>query len=124
MLGPKPQILHRLAPSLVSWVSPGPILRWQLLGVRKRHLQRCPEKIRASVSRPPCGPRKWSWLCHLVECPLSVTMSVVPRERQAASKQVRRTEKKLKDVLLQVEDERRNAEQFKDQVCAQTEPWL
>lgn len=58
------------------------------------------------------------------ECPLSVTMSVVPRERQAASKQVRRTEKKLKDVLLQVEDERRNAEQFKDQVCAQTEPWL
>jgi hypothetical protein len=31
---------------------------------------------------------------------------------------VRRTEKKLKDVLLQVEDERRNAEQFKDQVCA------
>lgn len=37
------------------------------------------------------------------------------KERQAASKQVRRTEKKLKDVLLQVEDERRNAEQFKDQ---------
>ncbi|XP_019370844.1 PREDICTED: myosin-9 [Gavialis gangeticus] len=38
------------------------------------------------------------------------------KERQAASKQVRRTEKKLKDILLQVEDERRNAEQFKDQV--------
>lgn len=38
------------------------------------------------------------------------------RERQAASKQVRRAEKKLKDVLLQVDDERRNAEQFKDQV--------
>ncbi|XP_015265686.1 PREDICTED: myosin-9 [Gekko japonicus] len=37
------------------------------------------------------------------------------KERQAASKQVRRTEKKLKDVLLQVEDERRNAEQHKDQ---------
>ncbi|KAJ6658902.1 hypothetical protein lerEdw1_019538 [Lerista edwardsae] len=37
------------------------------------------------------------------------------RERQAASKQVRRTEKKLKDVVLQVEDERRNAEQYKDQ---------
>ncbi|XP_051015857.1 myosin-9 [Acomys russatus] len=37
------------------------------------------------------------------------------KERQAASKQVRRTEKRLKDVLLQVEDERRNAEQFKDQ---------
>lgn len=39
------------------------------------------------------------------------------RERQAACKQVRRAEKKLKDVLLQVDDERRNAEQFKDQVC-------
>ncbi|KAM6438110.1 myosin-9 isoform 1-T4 [Liasis olivaceus] len=37
------------------------------------------------------------------------------KERQAASKQVRRTEKKLKDVVLQVEDERRNAEQYKDQ---------
>uniref|UniRef100_A0A2D4M111 Myosin-9 n=4 Tax=Micrurus TaxID=8634 RepID=A0A2D4M111_9SAUR len=37
------------------------------------------------------------------------------KERQAASKQVRRTEKKLKDVILQVEDERRNAEQYKDQ---------
>ena len=42
---------------------------------------------------------------------------MVPRrERQAAYKQVRRTEKKLKDVLLQVDDERRNAEQYKDQV--------
>lgn len=42
------------------------------------------------------------------------------RERQAASKQVRRAEKKLKDILLQVDDERRNAEQFKDQVCTVT----
>lgn len=37
------------------------------------------------------------------------------KERQAASKQVRRTEKKLKDVLMQMEDERRNSEQYKDQ---------
>ncbi|KAM4720712.1 myosin-9 [Rhinophrynus dorsalis] len=37
------------------------------------------------------------------------------KERQNASKQVRRTEKRLKDVLMQVEDERRNAEQYKDQ---------
>ncbi|XP_058164728.1 myosin-9 [Dasypus novemcinctus] len=37
------------------------------------------------------------------------------KERQGACKQVRRAEKKLKDVLLQVDDERRNAEQFKDQ---------
>ncbi|XP_067415512.1 myosin-9 [Emydura macquarii macquarii] len=38
------------------------------------------------------------------------------KERQAAGKQVRRAEKKLKDVLLQVDDERRNSEQYKDQV--------
>ncbi|XP_004845747.1 myosin-9 [Heterocephalus glaber] len=37
------------------------------------------------------------------------------KERQAASKQVRRAEKRLKDVLLQVDDERRSAEQYKDQ---------
>uniref|UniRef100_A0A8C8SAW8 Myosin-9 n=1 Tax=Pelusios castaneus TaxID=367368 RepID=A0A8C8SAW8_9SAUR len=38
------------------------------------------------------------------------------KERQTAGKQVRRAEKKLKDVMLQVDDERRNAEQYKDQV--------
>lgn len=38
------------------------------------------------------------------------------RERQGATKLVRRTEKKLKEVLLQVDDERRNTEQYKDQV--------
>nr|XP_057905970.1 myosin-9-like isoform X2 [Doryrhamphus excisus] len=37
------------------------------------------------------------------------------RERQSATKLVRRTEKKLKEVVLQVEDERRNTEQYKDQ---------
>ncbi|XP_029446270.1 myosin-9 [Rhinatrema bivittatum] len=42
-------------------------------------------------------------------------LDVETKERQNASKQVRRTEKKLKDILLQVDDERRNAEQFKDQ---------
>lgn len=30
---------------------------------------------------------------------------------------VRRTEKKLKEVCMQVEDERRHADQFKEQVC-------
>lgn len=38
------------------------------------------------------------------------------RERQAATKLVRRSEKKLKEVILQVDDERRNADQYKDQV--------
>nr|XP_019939612.1 PREDICTED: myosin-9-like isoform X1 [Paralichthys olivaceus] len=37
------------------------------------------------------------------------------KERQQASRLARRTEKKLKEVLLQVEDERRNTEQYKDQ---------
>lgn len=38
------------------------------------------------------------------------------RERQQASKTVRRVEKKMKEVSMQVEDERRNTEQYKDQV--------
>ncbi|XP_040002284.1 myosin-9-like isoform X1 [Xiphias gladius] len=37
------------------------------------------------------------------------------KERQQASRLARRTEKKLKEVLLQVDDERRNTEQYKDQ---------
>ncbi|NXD22601.1 MYH9 protein, partial [Spelaeornis formosus] len=46
---------------------------------------------------------------------LEEQLDIETKERQAASKQVRRAEKKLKDILLQVDDERRNAEQFKDQ---------
>ncbi|NXP23327.1 MYH9 protein, partial [Scytalopus superciliaris] len=46
---------------------------------------------------------------------LEEQLDLETKERQAASKQVRRAEKKLKDILLQVDDERRNAEQFKDQ---------
>ncbi len=38
------------------------------------------------------------------------------RERAAANKIVRRTEKKLKEVFMQVEDERRHADQYKEQV--------
>ncbi len=44
------------------------------------------------------------------------------RERQQASKLVRRSEKRLKEVILQVDDERRNTEQFKDQVMLATQP--
>lgn len=47
---------------------------------------------------------------------VTVSFSARFRERQQASRLARRTEKKLKEVLLQVEDERRNADQFKDQV--------
>ncbi|NXE45960.1 MYH9 protein, partial [Casuarius casuarius] len=46
---------------------------------------------------------------------LEEQLDMETKERQAASKQVRRAEKKLKDILLQVDDERRNAEQYKDQ---------
>ena len=42
------------------------------------------------------------------------------RERAAANKIVRRTEKKLKEVALQVEDERRHADQYKEQVSGST----
>lgn len=38
------------------------------------------------------------------------------QERMIANKLVRRTEKKFKEVVLQVEDERRHADQFKDQM--------
>ncbi|CAB1344652.1 unnamed protein product [Coregonus sp. 'balchen'] len=37
------------------------------------------------------------------------------KERAAANKIVRRTEKKLKEVVIQVEDERRHADQYKEQ---------
>uniref|UniRef100_A0A672RNF1 Myosin-9 n=1 Tax=Sinocyclocheilus grahami TaxID=75366 RepID=A0A672RNF1_SINGR len=46
---------------------------------------------------------------------LEEQLDVETKERQQASKLVRRTEKKLKEVILQVDDERRNTEQFKDQ---------
>ncbi|CAM4325564.1 hypothetical protein PO909_000912 [Leuciscus waleckii] len=46
---------------------------------------------------------------------LEEQLDVETKERQQASKLVRRTEKKLKEVILQVDDERRNSEQFKDQ---------
>lgn len=39
------------------------------------------------------------------------------RERQNLAKINRRTEKKLKEFALSIEDERRNAEQYKEQVC-------
>ncbi|KAM9857329.1 myosin-10 isoform 1-T1 [Aulostomus maculatus] len=38
------------------------------------------------------------------------------KERGAANKIVRRTEKKLKEVMMQVEDERRHGDQFKEQM--------
>ncbi|CAG5897401.1 unnamed protein product [Menidia menidia] len=47
---------------------------------------------------------------------LEEQLDMEARERQTATKLVRRTEKKLKEVLLQVDDERRNTEQYKDQV--------
>ncbi|XP_037398327.1 myosin-9 isoform X3 [Pygocentrus nattereri] len=46
---------------------------------------------------------------------LEEQLDVETRERQSATKLVRRTEKKLKEVVLQVDDERRNSEQYKDQ---------
>ncbi|XP_061088621.1 myosin-9-like isoform X1 [Conger conger] len=46
---------------------------------------------------------------------LEEQLDVETRERQQAAKLVRRTEKKLKEAFLQIDDERRNTEQYKDQ---------
>ncbi|XP_063058096.1 myosin-9a [Engraulis encrasicolus] len=46
---------------------------------------------------------------------LEEQLDIEIRERQGASKQVRRTEKRLKEAILQVDDERRQTEQYKDQ---------
>ncbi|XP_060921730.1 myosin-9-like isoform X1 [Labrus mixtus] len=47
---------------------------------------------------------------------LEEQLDMETRERQVATKMVRRSDKKLKEVILQVDDERRNTEQHKDQV--------
>ncbi|EMP23717.1 Myosin-10 [Chelonia mydas] len=54
------------------------------------------------------------WCSHL--CSGKRTLLQVNRERAAANKLVRRTEKKLKEVFMQVEDERRHADQYKEQM--------
>ncbi|XP_061585101.1 myosin-9a [Cololabis saira] len=46
---------------------------------------------------------------------LEEQLDLESKERQQASRQNRRTEKKLKEALLQIEDERRNTDQYKDQ---------
>ncbi|XP_051940017.1 myosin-9-like isoform X2 [Hippocampus zosterae] len=46
---------------------------------------------------------------------LEEQLDIESKEHQQASRLVRRTEKKLKEIMLQVDDERRNAEQYKDQ---------
>ncbi|KAJ8363453.1 hypothetical protein SKAU_G00122840 [Synaphobranchus kaupii] len=46
---------------------------------------------------------------------LEEQLDIETRERQQAAKLVRRTEKKLKEAFLQIDDERRNTEQYKDQ---------
>uniref|UniRef100_A0AAQ4R7N0 Myosin-9 n=1 Tax=Gasterosteus aculeatus aculeatus TaxID=481459 RepID=A0AAQ4R7N0_GASAC len=46
---------------------------------------------------------------------LEEQLDIESKERQQASRLTRRTEKKLKEVLLMVDDERRNTEQYKDQ---------
>uniref|UniRef100_A0A8C4TIQ5 Myosin heavy chain 10 n=1 Tax=Erpetoichthys calabaricus TaxID=27687 RepID=A0A8C4TIQ5_ERPCA len=47
---------------------------------------------------------------------LEEQMEQEAKERAAANKLVRRTEKKLKEVFMQVEDERRHADQYKEQM--------
>lgn len=56
-------------------------------------------------------------MCHSGEVLLTFLLSCrkLCRERAAANKIVRRTEKKLKEVMMQVEDERRHSDQYKEQ---------
>lgn len=70
-----------------------------------------------------------SWLtCQLQECHLNWKPPLFPphdREKQAATKSLKQKDKKLKEVLLQVEDERKMAEQYKEQVAtAGASSWL
>uniref|UniRef100_A0A3B5LMI1 Myosin tail domain-containing protein n=1 Tax=Xiphophorus couchianus TaxID=32473 RepID=A0A3B5LMI1_9TELE len=53
---------------------------------------------------------------------LEEQLDVESKERQQASRLVRRTEKKLKEVVLQVDDERRNTDQYKDQASSVSFP--
>ena len=46
----------------------------------------------------------------------------VCREKQATAKSLKQKDKKLKEALLQVEDERKMAEQYKEQVTAPRPP--
>lgn len=47
---------------------------------------------------------------------LEEQLDIESKERQQASRLARRTEKKLKEALLQIDDERRNTENYKDQL--------
>lgn len=62
---------------------------------------------------PPSEAHVWNLAAKRIEC---VNLALPPREKQAAAKTLRQKDKKLKEVLLQVEDERKQAEQYKDQV--------
>lgn len=46
------------------------------------------------------------------------------REKQASAKALRQKDKKLKDLIMQVEDERKQGEQYKDQVRSLNAPRL
>lgn len=56
------------------------------------------------------------WCKSCLGRPGSAYLVPLDRERMLSGKLVRRAEKRLKEVVLQVEEERRNADQFKDQV--------
>lgn len=46
------------------------------------------------------------------------------RERQANSKNLRQKDKKLKDLTIQMEEERKQAQQYKDQVQSLNEKYI
>lgn len=56
------------------------------------------------------------WLLLNKQQPFNLLFCSIRRDKQTAAKALRQKDKKLKEVLLQVEDERKQAEQYKDQV--------
>lgn len=57
------------------------------------------------------------WICkHHRRMMLNAFLLYEPREKQASAKSLRQKDKKMKDLMIQVEDERKQAEQYKDQV--------
>lgn len=68
------------------------------------------ENRSSSFGSPP-------WVCgHRGRAVLIAFASYEPREKQASAKSLRQKDKKMKDLMIQVEDERKQAEQYKDQV--------
>ena len=77
----------------------------------------------SSLSECRCEDQWWTLKKQMKRFTLwKLLSSAYSRERQQAARLARRAEKKLKEVMLQVEDERRNTDQYKDHVSLDVNP--